>query len=74
MGIVGRDMWSQGQDGTVSPLVGPGVQLLMTVVDPGAWPLVDLCQWISADDFVSTAPEGHPVPTFSQLKAVPATV
>lgn len=34
--IVGRDMWSQGQDDTVSPIVGPGVQLLMTVVGPSA--------------------------------------
>ena len=36
VGIVGRDMWNQGQDDTVSPIVGPGVQLLMTVVGPSA--------------------------------------
>lgn len=36
VGIVGRDMWSQGQDDTVSPIVGPDVQLLMTVVGPSA--------------------------------------
>lgn len=36
VGIVGRDMWSQGQDDTVSPIVGTGVQLIMTMVGPSA--------------------------------------
>ena len=37
VGIVGRDMWSQGQDDTVSPIVGTVVQLIMTMVGPSAW-------------------------------------